>query len=221
MSKPRTRPGSGYGRPLRSSVSDLEHGMDRCRGDSARQSGCSRQLSRARMCLRSSRRVRTRRIPSAIPAAPPRRGTRRSSSVGEGRRSCAQNIACAGPTVACPRKMLHGYAQSAEQPWPRRTGSPPTARSTNPDKLAAYAQLAGPAITAGGGKFLVRGTPAKTYEAGLNQRTVVVAIRKPGAGHRRPRQSCVPSCPRRARRWRRTRHQAGRGRLISLRHTRI
>jgi uncharacterized protein (DUF1330 family) len=27
---------------------------------------------------------------------------------------------------------------------------------------------------AGGGKFLVRGTPAKTYEAGLNQRTVVI-----------------------------------------------
>ena len=34
--------------------------------------------------------------------------------------------------------------------------------------------LAGPAIAAGGGKFLVRGTPAKTYEAGLNQRTVVI-----------------------------------------------
>ena len=45
---------------------------------------------------------------------------------------------------------------------------------TNPDKLAAYAKLAGPAITAGGGRFLVRGTPSKTYEAGLNQRTVVV-----------------------------------------------
>lgn len=45
---------------------------------------------------------------------------------------------------------------------------------TNPDKLAAYAKLAAPAITAGGGKFLVRGMPAKTYEAGLNQRTVVI-----------------------------------------------
>lgn len=42
------------------------------------------------------------------------------------------------------------------------------------DKLAAYAQLAGPAITAAGGTFLVRGTPAKTYEAGLDQRTVVI-----------------------------------------------
>lgn len=45
---------------------------------------------------------------------------------------------------------------------------------TDPGKLAAYAVLAGPAITAGGGRFIVRGTPAKTYEAGLNQRTVVV-----------------------------------------------
>jgi len=43
----------------------------------------------------------------------------------------------------------------------------------NPDKLAAYAKLAGPAIQAAGGRFLVRGTPAKIYESGLNQRTVV------------------------------------------------
>jgi uncharacterized protein (DUF1330 family) len=45
---------------------------------------------------------------------------------------------------------------------------------SNPDALAAYAKLAGPAIAAAGGKFLVRGTPAKTYEAGLDQRTVVI-----------------------------------------------
>lgn len=43
-----------------------------------------------------------------------------------------------------------------------------------PEALAAYAQLAGPAIQAAGGRFLVRGTPAKVYEAGLEQRTVVV-----------------------------------------------
>ena len=42
------------------------------------------------------------------------------------------------------------------------------------DKLAAYAKLAGPAITAGGGKFLVRGEPAKVYENGLMQRTVLI-----------------------------------------------
>ena len=43
----------------------------------------------------------------------------------------------------------------------------------NPDKLAAYAKLAAPAIQAAGGRFLVRGAPAKTFEAGLNQRTVI------------------------------------------------
>jgi uncharacterized protein (DUF1330 family) len=45
---------------------------------------------------------------------------------------------------------------------------------SNPDALAAYAKLAGPAIQAAGGRFVVRGTPAKTYEAGVNQRTVIV-----------------------------------------------
>jgi uncharacterized protein (DUF1330 family) len=44
----------------------------------------------------------------------------------------------------------------------------------DPDKLAAYAKLAGPAITAGGGRFLARGEAAKVYELGLKQRTVLV-----------------------------------------------
>ena len=42
------------------------------------------------------------------------------------------------------------------------------------DKLAAYAKLAGPAIQAGGGRFLARGMPAKTYEGGIAQRTVLI-----------------------------------------------
>jgi uncharacterized protein (DUF1330 family) len=45
---------------------------------------------------------------------------------------------------------------------------------SNPDALAAYGKLAGPAIMAGGGRLVVRGMPAKTYEAGLNQRTVMI-----------------------------------------------
>lgn len=45
---------------------------------------------------------------------------------------------------------------------------------SNPDALAAYAKLAGPAIQAGGGKFLARGGVARTYEAGLNERTVLI-----------------------------------------------
>ena len=44
----------------------------------------------------------------------------------------------------------------------------------DPDKLAAYAALAGPAITAGGGRFLARGLPAKVYEDGLKERTVLI-----------------------------------------------
>ena len=44
----------------------------------------------------------------------------------------------------------------------------------NPDKLAAYAKIAAPAIQAAGGKFLVRSpSPAKTYEQGVASRTVV------------------------------------------------
>lgn len=45
---------------------------------------------------------------------------------------------------------------------------------SNPDALTAYAALSGPAIIAAGGRILVRGMPAHTYEAGLHQRTVVI-----------------------------------------------
>jgi uncharacterized protein (DUF1330 family) len=38
----------------------------------------------------------------------------------------------------------------------------------------AYAQLAGPAIQAAGGRFLIRGGPSKVYEAGMMQRVVVI-----------------------------------------------
>ena len=50
-----------------------------------------------------------------------------------------------------------------------------TYRAVNdPEKLAAYAKLAGPALTAGGGVFLARGEPAAVYELGLRQRTVLL-----------------------------------------------
>ena len=45
---------------------------------------------------------------------------------------------------------------------------------SKPEALAEYAKLAGPAIQAGSGRFLVRGVPHRTYEAGLEQRTVVI-----------------------------------------------
>ena len=46
----------------------------------------------------------------------------------------------------------------------------------DPAALQAYAKLAGPAIQAGGGVFLARGTPAQVYEGGMNQRTVVAVF---------------------------------------------
>jgi len=44
----------------------------------------------------------------------------------------------------------------------------------NPIALAAYAKIAGPAIQAAGGRFLARGNPAKVYEQGIYQRTVII-----------------------------------------------
>jgi uncharacterized protein (DUF1330 family) len=45
---------------------------------------------------------------------------------------------------------------------------------SDPAALAEYARLAVPAIQAGGGRFLVRGTAARAFEAGLIQRTIVI-----------------------------------------------
>ena len=57
---------------------------------------------------------------------------------------------------------------------------------SNQDKLQAYAKLAGPAIAAAGGKFVVRGTAAKVYEHGMMQRTVITewaSVEAAIAGH--------------------------------------
>jgi uncharacterized protein (DUF1330 family) len=40
--------------------------------------------------------------------------------------------------------------------------------------LAKYASLAGPAIEGRGGRFVVRGKPAKIYEAGVEERIVII-----------------------------------------------
>ena len=44
----------------------------------------------------------------------------------------------------------------------------------DPEALAAYAKLAGPALLKAGGRFLARGTPAQVYEQGLKQRLVLI-----------------------------------------------
>jgi uncharacterized protein (DUF1330 family) len=44
----------------------------------------------------------------------------------------------------------------------------------DPDKVASYAALAGPALMAKGGRFLARGNPEQTYELGEQTRTVLI-----------------------------------------------
>jgi uncharacterized protein (DUF1330 family) len=45
---------------------------------------------------------------------------------------------------------------------------------SKPDAMRAYSELAGPAIQAGGGRFIARGTAVKTFESGLLQRIVII-----------------------------------------------
>lgn len=44
----------------------------------------------------------------------------------------------------------------------------------DPDKLAAYAKLAGPAFQKFGARYVARDTAAQAYEAGVKQRIVIV-----------------------------------------------
>ena len=57
------------------------------------------------------------------------------------------------------------------------------------EKWAAYAKLAGVAIPKLGGRFMVRGMPATTWEKGMNQRVVIVefdSVQKAIAAHDSP-----------------------------------
>jgi len=42
------------------------------------------------------------------------------------------------------------------------------------DAMTKYAALAGPALQAHGGRFIVRGVPAQVYEGGRRERVVVI-----------------------------------------------
>ena len=60
---------------------------------------------------------------------------------------------------------------------------------SNPDALAEYAKLAGPAMIAAGGRFLARGNATKAYEKGLLQRVVILEfdnVEKAVAAHDGP-----------------------------------
>ena len=48
------------------------------------------------------------------------------------------------------------------------------------DKLAAYVDLAGPAMRSAGGTFLARGLPAAAFESGIVERTTLIEFRHDG-----------------------------------------
>ena len=59
----------------------------------------------------------------------------------------------------------------------------------DPDALGAYGKLAGPALQAAGGRFLARAVPSAVYEAGVNERTVLIefdSVQKAIAAHDSP-----------------------------------
>lgn len=45
---------------------------------------------------------------------------------------------------------------------------------SDPERLAAYIELAGPAMRASGGRFLARGLPAAAFESGVVERTTLI-----------------------------------------------
>jgi uncharacterized protein (DUF1330 family) len=53
----------------------------------------------------------------------------------------------------------------------------------DPEKMAAYAALAGPALEAGGGRFLARGNAAFAFENGKIERTVLIEFPSVEAAH--------------------------------------
>jgi uncharacterized protein (DUF1330 family) len=56
-------------------------------------------------------------------------------------------------------------------------------------KVAAYAELAGPALRDAGGTFIARGVPEQTYEAGASTRTVLIefdSVEAARAAHESP-----------------------------------
>ncbi|HMD31770.1 MAG TPA: DUF1330 domain-containing protein [Candidatus Acidoferrales bacterium] len=60
---------------------------------------------------------------------------------------------------------------------------------SKPEALAEYARLAGPAIEAGGGRFLARGVPTKVVEQGISDRTVIIefeSVQKAIAAYQSP-----------------------------------
>src|SRR5579862_8756999 len=101
-------------------------------------------------------------------------------SAARGNRSCIVSKAF-GCARGAPRCLIaSSCCLTIRLNWPRE-GSVSKAywisayRSVRDEAaLAAYAKLAAPALQSAGGRFLARGLPARVYENGLAQRTVII-----------------------------------------------
>jgi uncharacterized protein (DUF1330 family) len=71
-------------------------------------------------------------------------------------------------------RRTHNPQQSQQEQQMPKAYWVTTYRSvSNPEAMAAYAKLAGPALQGLGAKYLVRGDAAKVYENGVKQRVVI------------------------------------------------
>ncbi|MCW3817859.1 DUF1330 domain-containing protein [Micromonospora sp. DR5-3] len=80
-----------------------------------------------------------------------------------------------------PATLPGEIQQENAHPDERETATVPkaywinTSRSiSDEEKLAAYIELAGPALRAAGGTFLARGLPSHAFESGLMERTTLI-----------------------------------------------
>ena len=73
-------------------------------------------------------------------------------------------------------------------------------------KVAAYAELAGPALRGAGGTFVARGLPEQTYEGGEKTRTVLIEFDSVEAARAAHDSPAYQEALDRARRWRAARH---------------
>jgi uncharacterized protein (DUF1330 family) len=67
-----------------------------------------------------------------------------------------------------------GFRKNAEQTMPKAYWISCYRHVSDPDKLAAYAKLAGPALEAAGARILARTMAVKAYEDGRTERTVIL-----------------------------------------------
>jgi uncharacterized protein (DUF1330 family) len=78
------------------------------------------------------------------------------------------------PATFCAANGLRNGRNWKEDLMPRAYWINTFRSVSDPDSLTAYIELAGPAMRQAGGRFLARGQPARVFERGVMERTVVI-----------------------------------------------